>query len=76
MSTSATIDDKAEKVLAAIRRKVRPYRPADIAVATKLSKGVVRVRLDRLRDAGLVEEVWIGARPPYWKINDTRAEGS
>ena len=62
------MDAKSARVLAAIRRKVRPYRAADVAVATKLSKPVVQVRLDQLRAAGLVEEVWVGANPPYWEI--------
>jgi hypothetical protein len=62
------LDDKAMSILKALKNKVRPYRDADICVATKLSKRVVWKRLDQLKAAGLVEEVWIGQLPAQWKL--------
>jgi DNA-binding IclR family transcriptional regulator len=69
--TDPELDDKAHRVLAAIRRKTRPYMEADIAMATQLSKDVVRRRLDRLVRAGLIRETWTNAfRGPFYEINE------
>jgi predicted transcriptional regulator len=65
---ASKMDEKAEKVLEAIRRKKRPYREADICSATRLSKSVVEKRLDQLKAAGLVKEVWINELPPFWEL--------
>lgn len=62
------IDAKAQRVLAAIRRKVRPYRDTDVAMASGLSKAVVRSRLDALRKAGLVREKWLNDRGPFYEL--------
>jgi DNA-binding Lrp family transcriptional regulator len=62
------MDDKATRILAAIRRKIRPYRDTDICMATKLSKRVVWKRLEQLKEAGLIREVWIGDRPAVYEL--------
>jgi DNA-binding Lrp family transcriptional regulator len=61
------LDEKAGKVLRAIRRKVRPYQDADVAMASGLSKAVVRRRCQQLEAAGLIRERWYGARGPFWE---------
>jgi DNA-binding IclR family transcriptional regulator len=69
--TDPGLDGKAHRVLAAIRRKTRPHTEADIAMATGLSKDVVRRRLDRLVRAGLIRETWPNAfRGPFYEINE------
>jgi DNA-binding IclR family transcriptional regulator len=61
------IDDKARRIMEAIRRARRPYRDADICMATRLSKAVVRKRLQALEDAGLARQRWVGEREPFWE---------
>jgi predicted transcriptional regulator len=65
------LDGKAYRVLEAIRHKTRPYTEADIAMATQLSKAVVRKRLDHLVRAGLIRETWPTLfRGPFYEINE------
>jgi DNA-binding transcriptional ArsR family regulator len=62
-------DEKSKRVLKALGRRVRPYRDRDVAVASKLSLATVRLRLDLLREAGLVRERWVGDRfEPFWEL--------
>jgi transcription initiation factor IIE alpha subunit len=61
-------DEKAERVLKAIGRKVRPYTDADVAMAAHLSLAVVRSRLRLLKSDGLIRERWVGDRGPYWEL--------
>jgi hypothetical protein len=62
-------DEKSERVLRAISRKIRPYADADVAMVAKLSLATVRLRLRLLRDAGLIEETWKGNRGPFWELS-------
>jgi DNA-binding Lrp family transcriptional regulator len=65
------LDGKAHRILAAIRHKTRPYTEADIAMATQLSKGTVRKRLDHLVRAGLIRETWpTPFRGPFYEIEE------
>jgi predicted ArsR family transcriptional regulator len=61
------MDAKAERVLEAVRRRKRPARDVDLAMHAQLSKGVVRIRLDRLIKEGVVEEYWLGERGPFYR---------
>jgi DNA-binding Lrp family transcriptional regulator len=63
-----SVDEKSERIIKALRRKTRPYRDRDISVATKLSLRVVRSRLNRLVEEGLVDERWVGEQGPFYKI--------
>jgi len=64
------LDDKSRKIIRTLedQRRGRSYRDTDICVSTKLTKDVVRRRLPRLMDAGLVEEFWKGEHGPYYRI--------
>jgi hypothetical protein len=62
-------DAKSQAVLRAITRKIRPYRDRDVAVASHLSLSTVRLRLQLLRDAGLIRERWVeGQYEPFWEL--------
>jgi DNA-binding transcriptional ArsR family regulator len=62
------MDEKSEKVMRTIAARKRPYKLADVAMATKLSKRVVGRRIVELGRKGLVEEYWVGERGPYYRI--------
>lgn len=64
------MDAKSQKILAILgdRTKTRSYKDTDICVASKMTKDVVRRRLPRLMDDGLVEEFWKGEHGPYYRI--------
>jgi DNA-binding Lrp family transcriptional regulator len=61
-------DGQDDRILRALASRVRPYESKDVAIAAGLSLAVVRCRLYRLRDAGLVEETWKGDRGPFWRV--------
>lgn len=67
-------DPKAARVYRAIARKVRPYTEADIAMASGLSKQVVRKRCQALEKAGLIRESWVNVHGPFWDL--TPASGA
>ena len=67
MKRATAEDEKSRRVLHALSRRVRPYREADICMATKLSLATVRLRLRLLLAAGLVEERWKGTNGPFWE---------
>ena len=67
MDESIAIDENARRILRAIGRKIRPYEDKDIAMATKLSRRVVRKHLVTLRHVGLVDDQWINMRQ-FWEL--------
>lgn len=60
-------DDDAERVLKAIRNRIRPLEASDLAVVTKLKKGLVKRICRRLIEAGVVEEYRAGVRGPFYR---------
>lgn len=62
------LDSKAEAVLKGCRGRVRPMTDGDLAKSAHISKASVRLRLNRLMEAGLVEEYWVGMRGPYFRV--------
>jgi hypothetical protein len=64
-----TIDWKAKRVLAAIRRKIKRCTLKHLSTATKLSDYVVRRRCEALVDAGLAQQWWLGICGPYFDVS-------
>jgi uncharacterized membrane protein len=62
------LEAESEAILEAIRRKVWPYRTADICKATRLSTAVVEKQLRQLERSGLVVEWWNGVNGPFWEL--------
>jgi transcription initiation factor IIE alpha subunit len=69
------MEEKTRKVLEAIRKRRGAATDVDLSMSTQLSLGVVRKRIRRLRDDGLIDEYWIAIgsavaadRGPYYRV--------
>ncbi|MHC5542265.1 hypothetical protein ACYOEI_28920 [Singulisphaera rosea] len=56
-----------DRVLKAIRNRIRPLEASDLAVVTKLKKGRVKRICRRLVESGVVEEYMAGVRGPFYR---------
>lgn len=59
--------EASERVLKAIRGRIRPLEASDLSVITKLKKGLVKRICRKLIEAGQIEEYRAGVRGPFYR---------